>query len=923
MPGAVSPAKVLLLAVHLATHADIDGIANLNQLDAATLHQEILLRILLTYLPEATRPALYVGLLKQLSLSNGHVQDTNPHAPDLDWSPVVALTEAEATKKAKRLHLRSLKCSSIHSSLQGDALSSFLALRTRSMDAETGMPLQLLDLLLPFVHRSSYLYTWTTTVVVPHVRKQQEIHSRSTSTTTLLRFETLPDAEASSYLLSLPDPSLQRQLDVDGHFRAILAPWLYNPDRWEEEEAAAAAADDDDATASSGVICQGWQEARGWLVSQAASSWPVALHVLEKWGGIDDVHFSHGLAMELPDRFRDHFRDTYAATTLACVYSIQDSSLECLSRLYDLVAKLRCHLAHDQEYEPLEELLVRLPDLSMPNLSTLWEDRTASLARGNILAPNNPLTSPTDESTRLLLALILSAYIMTLHGHPLSVRRVGDVTFLRDARDQKAAFTQLLWTIEKQASTRDDEYVIRARKRLLWLRGWRDDAAAARGPGTFENGTFCAIERTAMDMDFLKLMLSTGRYNLARSLFEDADDKPLPPEIIQDVVHKSALAAFDNATSPDRARGGLKRCDEILRAFPATVGPSLAGTRRIRALLKATHALSGYRLVLRAGEPFSPVVLRVHSDPISIVGKILEQNPGAYTRLQEFLEMGTNMSEAGLPCHSGHLAAPGLTTDQLRSDHDITESRITALCIQAALSEEDFETAYSYVASRLGTHAGNDYGPEQKIMDDWSWRAALQAGQYVRTERSKKPTHLGTASGNPSIRHLQQRIECLATALRVAPTSELQDILQTFRRCEEQLDSAIREEMAREAAWDAEADAGRLPGSFGKALVEEHSLPRTPNASAAARQIDEAPMSLLELSRATARIAQRSLTTISGLQSVSGGTEPNEQDCHDEPHPRVRKRDQLREAATGTLVSGVGWLIGANVNPNRTPRGEM
>jgi hypothetical protein len=26
---------------------------------------------------------------------------------------------------------------------------------------------------------------------------------------------------------------------------------------------------------------------------------------------------------------------------------------------------------------------------------------------------------------------------------------------------------------------------------------------------------------------------------------------------------------------------------------------------------------------------------------------------------------------------------------------------------------------------------------------------------------------------------------------------------------------------------------------------------------------------------------------------------------------RVRKRDQLREAAMGTLVSGVGWLVGA------------
>ncbi|KAG6037191.1 hypothetical protein E4U41_005261 [Claviceps citrina] len=906
MPPTVSRAKVLLHAVHFATQADIDSFANLCRIHASTLHEELLLRILLTYLPETLSPTLYVGFLKQLY--NEQSLDTNTHT--LDLSPVIGLTEAEAVKKVRRLHLRSLKCPSIHPSLQGDALSIFLVLRARSMDAETGIPSQLLDLLLPFVHRNSFLYTWTSTVVVPYVRKEQATGSRNS----LLQFETLSDAEASHYLLKQSESSIRGQIDVDRDLRGIFGPWLYNPDRW--KEAATGGGPD-----VPHVVCEGWQEARVWLLSQAISSWPVAVQALEKWGGIDDVEFGYELTMNLPKQFQHHFRDTYAATTLACVYSIQDTSLGCLSRLYNIVATLRFNMGYDENHGSLDEALVALPDLSLYNMSAFWEDRAASLSRNNILEPNNPLTKPNAESTRLLLALILSAYILTLHGHPVSVRKVGDLTFLRDTRDQTAAFTKMLRVIDNQASSRDDEYIIRARKRLLWLRGWRDEAA--RATQTIENGPFCAIEREFMDVEFLKLMLSTGRYDLARSLFEDANDKCLPAGVIQEVVHKSALAAFDKATSPDRARGGLKRCDEILRAFPATVGPSLAGTRRIRALLKATHALSDYRLVLRAGEPFSPVVLRVHSDPISIVGKILEQNSGAYTRLQEFLEMGANISEAGLPCHSNHLTATGPATEQLHANNGIYERRITSLCIQAALAEEDFETAYSYVASRLGPQLGNAYSISPDVKDEWSWKAALQAGQYIRTERSKKPTHLGTASGNPSIRHLQQRIECLATALRVAPTSELQDILQTFRRCEEKLDSAIKEDAANEAAWDAEADAGRLPGAFGHSLVEEQHAPRTANASTAARQVEEAPMSLLDLSRATARIAQRNLTIISGLKDTSGGMESNQQEPQNEPHHRVRKRDQLREAATGTLVSGVGWLIGANVSQNRPPRDEM
>jgi len=42
----------------------------------------------------------------------------------------------------------------------------------------------------------------------------------------------------------------------------------------------------------------------------------------------------------------------------------------------------------------------------------------------------------------------------------------------------------------------------------------------------------------------------------------------------------------------------------------------------------------------------------------------------------------------------------------------------------------------------------------------------------------------------------------------------------------------------------------------------------------------------------------------------------------DEMGRRVRKRDQLREAAMGTLVSGVGWLVGAPAPQQQHPGRE-
>lgn len=231
----------------------------------------------------------------------------------------------------------------------------------------------------------------------------------------------------------------------------------------------------------------------------------------------------------------------------------------------------------------------------------------------------------------------------------------------------------------------------------------------------------------------------------------------------------------------------------------------------------------------------------------------------------------------------------------------MVEKRVISMCIDAALTEDDFETAYSYVVNRLATS-----GAVPPSTDEYSWKAALQAGKYRRTARTIRPTHIGTSSGNLDIRHLEQRIECLSTALRIAPPDTLQEILNVFRRCEEELDAAVKAEEQQESAWDDQGDVQAMPGAFSSTVpagVVRHNNTRS------TRQQEEAPMSLFDLSRATMARAQRNLPALSSLQrSEQHGAE---QASEEEDSQRVRKRDQLREAAVGTLASGVGWLIGA------------
>ncbi|PNY29739.1 Protein transport protein sec39 [Tolypocladium capitatum] len=916
MGSTLSPAKVLLLAVHLAAHADIEGLGQLSSQHPAALRKDVLLRILLTHLPETTRPAAYVGFLQEIAAG----RPAQRPQVELDVSPVSALSEQQAAKRAKKLHLLQLQCPDAPAQCQDDAISLFLFQRACRMDVETGMLSQLPDLLVPFLSHAPALCTWVVATVLPFVRRNSEYYAETAPAYSLAEFQRLAGPDAVRHLLARTGHDQADQGHIGRDLRGLVGPWLYDEARWVE------VADRDEASggdenALSMSVCPGWEQVAQWLTSQAARSWKLSVDIIDQWNGPGDVYFGHGVNLTFSEPRQRYLDQSYARAALASAYTVQEATVDSLGGLYRMSTKIRSLLGHGQEDLPLQDALGALPDMPFADVPTFGSAKTAAYMRNDLLRPQNPLTSPSTAATSLLMALVLSAFISTRLGIPCTAKRAGDLFFLRDEREQRGEVGRLLRAASNNAPRDDDDYWVRARREILWLRCWGREGPSPTGGAA--GGVIATVPKQHIESEILKALLSKSQmpnqclagYTLARSLYEDGTEKPLPADVIRDAVYQSALNAFDNASNPNRTRGGLKKCDEIIDSFPVTVDKSLPGTKRIQALLKATHALSDYRLVLKRGEPFSPVVLRVHSDPISIIERALEQNPKAYTRLQEFLEMGIDMVRAGLPSRS-RSDQPRASAGSGHQDAEIfvAERRIIAMSVEAALREDDFETAYSYVVSRLGTSAsgpGEVKGPH----DEWSWQAALRAGQYIRTERSQQPTHLGTASGNLEIRHLEQRIECLATALRVAPTCQLQDILKSFRRCEEQLDSAIKEESAKEVAWGAAGDFADLPGAFNAPGVDKTYPPRNMTASAAARQTDEAPMSLFDLSRATASVAQRNFTALSSLQGVAAGMVPaNPEPDESAAHQRVRKRDQLREAATGTLVSGVGWLIGANVN---------
>ncbi|GAW16785.1 hypothetical protein ANO14919_062230 [Xylariales sp. No.14919] len=895
MTASLSPPRVLLLAVHFAAKSDTQSLIALVAHHPNVLQPELILRVLLTCLPETLRSSEYVGLIERIE--SGDIYSEPDLSIQFDSSSVQDITDAEAAKKARRLHLLPLAWDHAPIDALRDPVSLFLIHRAHRVDQEAGLLTQLPDLLVPFLQHAPCIRTWAISALLPLLRRNYEYYPQEPISHTLESFERLDDGTAVALLLSQTGARKEDLPHVGRDLRGLIGPWIYNDARW------GASVENRSPTESNRarhVSCPAWEHVLEWLITQASVSWKVAVKAFDQWDGPGDVDLGGYGSEWLDDEAQGHLEQRFARAALASAYLIPEASVDALAGVNSIITKIMTLL--DQDPCPtLQVASSLLSPFTEPERETFISARSASLMRNDLLQDSNYLTTPNRESTQLLHILTLSAFILTKGGAPCSVRRAGELAFLQDERDQKTEAIRLIGSLSTQGPKNDDKYWIRARNELLWLRDWgAEEVDGSRDTQIY--GIFGRLKKEFLETECLKAFLANTRYSLARSIYEDSPEKPLDENVLRDTVVAAAMEAYNNASNPHRGRGGLLKCDDIIHSCPKTLPEAHPESRRIEALLRATHALSEYRLVLKKGEPFTPVVLRVHADPISIIEKVLEQNPKGYTNIQDLLDIGSNMVEAGLLA-SDKLGKSKMSPRLPSDHHTATRRRITAMCVDAALTADDFETAYSYVVNRVALDA------DPRTTDEYSWKAALQAGKYRRTARTVKPTHIGTASGNLDIRHLEQRIECLSVAVRIAPPATLQEILNGFRKCEEELNAAIKAEEAQESAWDDQGDIQAMPGAFSSTVPAGVAR----NATRTSRHVDEAPMSLFDLSRASMARAQHNFSALSSLQRSGQSRAGDAEGSLDEVsgQPRARKRDQLREAAVGTLASGVGWLIGA------------
>ena len=942
VPAQQSRAHVVLEAVWHATNANIPSLRHLRARHPDALKLELTLRILLTYLPEGTEPASYTEFLHELS--NGQPDHYNEVLPSSPSPLEEALSENEARLRVRSLHLAPLIDSEFHVYQDADPITLFLLRQAHKIDTETGSLDLVSELLETFVDHSETLRTWMISTLLPLLRIEYDYYPNSEEIHTLRDFEKLDESVGIQSLLShaarrsLSEDKQEDQAEICRDLRGLVGPWMYGErtrkrrkmshrSRRKSSITSARATANDEDTNRNGPD-SGWSNVNEWLLNLSLRDLPWSVKVIEQWHGPGDVDYGDwGAGCQ---QFNDEELRTanyfYAQTGLAVVYSTNESSQETIMSsdriLKNVAARLNLHEPPDIGNLDLKRTATRItsgiPRGYIDSVSPIH------LLHNSLLRPQNPLTNPTDSAMSLLNLLNASCYKLLRLGNPKSVRDVAELCMFAAADEQWAELRKMLHILK--AGTLKKSHWDATRRQMLWLRNWEQQTERVQEI----RGVFSKIVETDLERELLRAMLDVTensgheRQNSpAIEIYCTQRPLPLPMATVESTVLSSILSHYDAASNGNRTIGQMLKASNILNAFKDFF-PDSAAFAQTSALLSATHDMSSYRLVLQHDVLLRPVNVRAHKDPISLIGKILDQNKRSYAQLDKLLDIGQHLVAAGLPQDPRTASARKLSKAEFNQDSIMARRKILQMAIEAALKEDDFDTAYSYVVTRLPSM--NQLKPivpseqaQDVTQDDISWRAAYQVG---KSDASRDNT--------PILRRLEQREELLSQALLLAPAAALSDILGTWQRCEHDLNAEIAREAAQADEWDNKGDR-KVPGGFATDLSPISRNTRDATRSAVS---EEAPMGLFDVARGAAAALSKNAFPLRGAQKEQSSSMKAARDrplstvsveSSDEGstsgtggHERVRKRDMVSNMVTGGLASGIGWVIGESEGLRRS-----
>ena len=881
----MSNAQLIAKAINLTKAGDFAALRTLFQ-QTSSSGPELCLRILLSYLPQGTEPETYTPLLEQLAFG------TELSSPGGAVDPQLTSDE-EAQEQVQYLRLQALACHDGIFEDETDSLVLFLVHQARKIDAETGSLDQVRRLLEPFRDHSPRLRTWMIATLLPLMRLEYETYTDA-EPLTMQEFESLNDREAIQLLLS----GAKRKDDASEELKGLVAPWIRGEPTRKRRKTSHPANDtsldelpgkkrteqDKDESSS-----QAWSLVNQWLLESSLHSFRYVKHTLERWHGPEDYDYGDwGLGLPSVKGPSRALLEKHGQLCMAIIYANGVASVETLQGSLTI-------LQQNREIFGLQKITNELHDLARLNESYVNHLSRDHLSYDSLLDGQNTLTVLSDASISLLRNVLAStSRLFELYSYH-TCRDVLELMLFSTNDKQRLILTGCLNKIK--GKTLSEDAWRSSRLLILWLHGARSpDQDVEHKFGVFGN-----VPRADIELEVLNALLETGHYKLALDLY-CANDSPLGPDTVEKAVLAAASSAYNAASNGNKTRGAMKKAFSLITTFR---GRFLSERfAMFTAMVAATHSISFYSLALQSGVPSRPAEIGAQKDAMFLIESILDQNRDSYTHLDDLMEIGQNLILAGLgPDNSDNLNGMPDSSETERRKTNVRR-QVTRLAIEAALSEDDFDTAYSYVMNRLSPRdrASNAFERDSFSYDDISWRGAYAAGRY--------PLDSGD---DEELRRLEQGMELLSQALLLAPPSALAEVLSVWQDCEQKVTQMFEQDTVAER----EADDGRahqIPGGFS---VDAESITYKPRKGTGRTLHEEAPMGLFDVAREVGSTLSKSAFPLRAAQGAptqgsgsSGKVARGEFEEAEEGASRVRKRDMVSDMVTGGLASGIGWVIG-------------
>ncbi|KAE8132094.1 Sec39 domain-containing protein [Aspergillus pseudotamarii] len=917
IPGRLSGAHAILLATHLCVTGNVSRLPQVQAQFPAYLPLERVLRIILTFLPESTAPQSYTPVLQELL--DGRRSQTD--GDDIDVSLVDSFSEAAAKKRVRTLRLLPLKHHDDEDSQDPtDLLTQFLIHRAYRIDLETALQPLILELLLPFYQRLPTVRTWLISSLLPLLRLNYEYYPSQDETFSLDLLESMDSHTAINVLLSMTGAQ-KNSMDLVNNLRGLLGPWMYGSNRSKRRRLNQAAEANSISLPQANTQQQsnnisGWQYVNEWLLARSLVDYESIVNAFLNWDGPEDADlggFEEGNQKYNHDVSKD-LNIRYGQSGLAVIYSTSDTSKSCLEGSTKVLSRVAKLLSLE------DQLFISANNSALPsvtfNASQISSSSRVSLLQNALLVASNPLTCPSASSISFLSAILLSIKTLAELGHSVTCRTAVNICLHSSQETQLHELRNVVSSIVRQTKSSHDWRGVR--QQILWLQHWGSDKTEGSESNSPCHGLFWRVSRDVVEAEALKALLEIKEFNLAVDIYINSPTA-LSSAQVEEAVKEAIFTTYDNASNGNRTRGGMKRAYDILQAFQPHF-PESVSFKEIRALISATHALSFYSLTLQHGVPFQPVSIRVHSDPLSLIEKVLDQNSKAYTKVDDLLAIGRNLVAAGFSSRLSDSDDVDLPPTSGEDTVVTAERRIMSLAISSALSSNDFGTAYSYILTRLtppSLLSTSSPLTNPAVRDDISWRAVYNAGRY------RDPALSSSSNLQAQITQLSQRMELLSLALILVPSPDpLPEILGAWRRCDEEMNGLRAREAEEEELWDTKGDnLSSVPGGFGPTDSEQDAYETKKQHARRARahndrlNAEEAPMGLFEVARGAALALHKNAFPLNGATTTADQQPTSSSHARglseDSTEERVRKRDVVSNMVTGGLVNGIGWVLGA------------